>query len=176
MREICLSSSMRGVWKRGYGKATWAPSDERDGSDMPNLLLPRHIPTLPRARIRGIEDLPFETIWGSAAGKGRKADRVGPEYHRPLRPKKSQRSLQLFHFVHLQTSQITCFVYFKNRTDQYDQNAYGVKRHFMKAFWLFQQSPVHATSGLHPPRRSGSESIRRSTNCGRSVHRFFRSA
>ena len=31
-----------------YGKATWAPSDERDGSDKPNLMLPRHI-SLPPA-------------------------------------------------------------------------------------------------------------------------------
>jgi hypothetical protein len=47
MREICLSGSMRGMWKRGYGKAIRAPSDERDGTDKPSLLLPRHIPTLP---------------------------------------------------------------------------------------------------------------------------------
>jgi hypothetical protein len=31
MREICMSGSMRGVWKRGYGTVTWAPPDERGG-------------------------------------------------------------------------------------------------------------------------------------------------
>ena len=31
MREICMSGSMRGKWKRGYGKVTWAPPDERGG-------------------------------------------------------------------------------------------------------------------------------------------------
>jgi hypothetical protein len=50
-----MSGSMRGMWKRGYGKATWAPSDERDGSDKPNLLLPRHISTLPWNSRTGFE-------------------------------------------------------------------------------------------------------------------------
>jgi len=31
MREICMSGSMRGMWKRGYGKVILAPPDERGG-------------------------------------------------------------------------------------------------------------------------------------------------
>jgi len=31
VREICMSGSMRGMWKRGYGTVTWAPPDERGG-------------------------------------------------------------------------------------------------------------------------------------------------
>jgi hypothetical protein len=32
MREICMSSSMRGVWKRSDGLAIEAPPDERGGN------------------------------------------------------------------------------------------------------------------------------------------------
>jgi hypothetical protein len=59
MREICKSGSMRGMWKRGYGWLLRHRQTKGTATAMQNLLLPRHIPTLPAAAVPTRKKRPF---------------------------------------------------------------------------------------------------------------------
>src|SRR6266850_3058356 len=89
MRQICMSGSMSGVWKRSHGQTSEAPPDERGGnryvrptataphSDSTNELPAEIRPKSPSPPFRGEREGPTPEAWEGEVGGAADRD-VGP--------------------------------------------------------------------------------------------------